>query len=468
MTVGGPEALGKILRFASPHDDGAAVNPGIKRFALRQVAGELLPDERVNWCYKRLIPIAKTAELWRNPEKQTGHWHNLASCGSVWHCPVCAARITESRRVELQEAIDRAAGRAWGMALLTLTVQHDRDNTLRESLEAVAGAWRKTTSGKGWQTIKSKYGLLHTVAGLEITCSKSNGWHPHKHVIMFFDRELLPEELETLADQVSFRYRAALAGWGRWASAEVGIDLRAGNTGVGDYVAKWGMAAELAKAPVKTGRHQSFSPFELLALAGQGDKWAAGLFVEYGRTMKGRKQLFWSRGLRDALALGGEKADQDLAGDDLADLADGQQVLFASLTRQQFSRLNQIEKERKGIKGELKLLAGAGDVEAFWRFLAGMGIFPTGLNQTIIGVYDGLDPRNFPPGETVKNGDSIYNPPEGAWEGVETVLASKRCQTSLAKTRAFSDAAGRLSAELSQEHDWDALATRLANKINPG
>lgn len=462
MTVAAGGSLGRIPRFVSLDQSGES-NPGapaVDRFSLRVVAGELLPKERVNWCLKRVIPTAQNAELWRNPEKQSGHWHNLATCGSVWFCPVCAAKITEARRVEVQTAVDCARAKGWTVALLTYTLQHDRDDKLDSLLADLLESIRRVQMGAGWQGIRQQYGIVGSISALEITWGRAAGWHPHKHVLLFLKGD---QDLETLRTVISARYRAILDRAGRWASAEIGVDLRAGDEAVGDYLSKWGVAAELAKSPVKKGKAGGLSPFQLLAMAADGDKSAGRRFVEYAGVMKGRKQLFWSKGLRAVLGLGDDAEDQELSGDDLAG---GQQELFAVLTRQQITQLNQIEQSRKGIKGELKSLAGAGDVVAFWGFLAQFGIKPTGLDQAAIGLYPWLDPRNVSPGETVKNGDTPYNPPVGAWEGLETILAGKRCQTTLEIMRRFAGAAEQLQTELSKEHDWDALNTRLDNKIN--
>jgi len=46
------------------------------------------------------------------------------------------------------------------------------------------------------------------------------------------------------------------------------------------------------------------------------------LWREYADTMKGRRALEWSRGLREALALGEEKSDDELAAEEV----DGQAV----------------------------------------------------------------------------------------------------------------------------------------------
>jgi hypothetical protein len=102
------------------------------------------------------------------------------------------------------------------------------------------------------------------------------------------------------------------------ASVGLGMDRRHGLTvqstwgAVGDYVAKWGIAAELTKP--KMGRGAHLSPFQLLGLAADtGEAAALSLFREYAEVFKGRRQLVWSDRLRDLLGVGPEKSDAEVA-----------------------------------------------------------------------------------------------------------------------------------------------------------
>ncbi|GAA4758231.1 SulP family inorganic anion transporter [Actinomycetospora chibensis] len=61
---------------------------------------------------------------------RTAGYSGLASCGSVWCCPQCAAKIATRRADELSKvmrAVDEAGGSAF---LLTLTMRHARGDRL--------------------------------------------------------------------------------------------------------------------------------------------------------------------------------------------------------------------------------------------------------------------------------------------------------------------------------------------------
>jgi len=79
-----------------------------------------------------------------------------------------------------------------------------------------------------------------------------------------------------------------------------------------DYIGKWGSEHEMTKAHIKKGHEDSLTPFQFLDEFGSGDERFRGLFLEYAKAFKGKKQLIWSRGLRDLLKMEPELTDQEL------------------------------------------------------------------------------------------------------------------------------------------------------------
>jgi len=211
----------------------------------------------------------------------------------------------------------------------------------------------------------------------------SHGWHPHIHALFLLsggDLWLLPE-----LEQARYRdYRVAMLEldfWLRWRGIVESLggvvdhrafDVRGTDYGVSDYVTKfgrlpsqcrpsfkWGVEDELAKMSVKRGRGSSFSPFELLAMAGAGDQSAGVLFQEYARTMKGKRHLRWSKGLRARVGLGREKGVDELVSDD-----DKKSDVLALLSRDEWDVV-----KRNRARGEVLRVAASGDVDELVRFL---------------------------------------------------------------------------------------------------
>jgi len=79
------------------------------KWQLQREARALLPNERVVFCMRRVK--GATVDVFYSPDHQSAHYGGLMVCGSVWVCPVCAIKISEKRRVELEKAITRCIAR---------------------------------------------------------------------------------------------------------------------------------------------------------------------------------------------------------------------------------------------------------------------------------------------------------------------------------------------------------------------
>jgi hypothetical protein len=393
VVAGAP--LGNITRFASlstTEEREKHVLARFKRFALQSIARELLPDERVYWCLRRLGFDKHNVEVWIAELVHQAHLKNIIVCGSVWHCPVCAAKITERRRVEMSEALEKNRDE-FTPVLVTLTFQHDRSDRLEDLITALAAAWRMFRSGAGWNSIVEEYGLVASVTGMETTWGRAAGWHPHKHALFFSSKKSI--DVDELQRVLAERWKNVLARLSHYAHSDHGVDVRIGDDQAGDYVSKWGLEFELAKSPVKRGRSgkdgvKGYSPFELLELYGDGEKWAGALFQEYAAVMKGRKQLVWSRGARKLLGLD----DIEATDVELAAAPAEQSFLFATLSWGQYTQIiRAADSDHRTVIGELLEVASKGDPVKFWAWLEQFGIFGTD-DQRVQSEYPWLLPQN--------------------------------------------------------------------------
>jgi hypothetical protein len=233
-------------------------------------------------------------------------------CGNVWCCPVCAAKVSEKRRGELESAITnhRAAG---GVVLLvSFTVAHGIGDDLPLLVQRFTAAERSMKQSGGYGRLKGRVGLVGTVRALEVTYGRTHGFHPHAHALYFVaaDTDVTAFTAELFRLWQGAAERQGLTMNGR------GLDVRATVGAVGSYVAKWGAAAEVTNASAKRGRVGGLTPWELLAhFAATGEVWARDRFRDYAGAFKGRHQLTYSHGLKAALGLDSEaeKTDAELA-----------------------------------------------------------------------------------------------------------------------------------------------------------
>ena len=274
----------------------------------------------------------------------------VATCGSVWACPVCSAKIAAHRQGEVEQA-----ARAWEsiggvLGFVTLTVKHDRGQSLEQVWAAVRDGWHSITSNRRWweRTCKS-YGIEGWTRVVEVKHGE-HGWHVHVHAVLYLHHRLRLAELKGL--------RAAL--YGRWSTGigkhgfsaanivrgpdgrlqGVGCDVRelSGEdvvSAVAGYLTKQSqytraelVAVEVARGDLKRGRGGR-SPFEILAdFVRSGDTADLALWHEWEKVSKGRRQMTWSKGLRQLVGLlVDEMSDEAIAADELGDQADDVVVL---------------------------------------------------------------------------------------------------------------------------------------------
>ena len=118
--TGAPEggALGSSAKLRATFYD--PMESRVQRFALQSVARSILPESRTAKCL-RIRAHDCDVQVWKSKEHGTASYGGLQTCGSVWTCPVCAAKIAERRRVELLDAMELHKAQGGAVYLLTLT-----------------------------------------------------------------------------------------------------------------------------------------------------------------------------------------------------------------------------------------------------------------------------------------------------------------------------------------------------------
>jgi hypothetical protein len=329
-----------------------------ERFALQSAVRKLLPDSRTAKCL-RLRQKGRDIQVLQSKEHKTCSYKGLQTCGSVWACPVCAAKISERRRVELKSAIERHLSNGGGVYLLTLTNPHHFGDKLGELLAGQAKALSYFNGERASRKVFVAMGCIGQIRALETTHGRlrrvNNGWHPHYHIVLFAAAGL---HLAAFQLDLGLRWIAACTKAGLKApSLEHGIKLDPGDFAA-DYAAKWGLDHEMTKGHIKKAKDGE-SPFDLLrAYLANGDKQAGALFHEFAETFKGKRQLYWSPGLKKRFQIG------EMSDEELANKQDDKALLLGTITVDQWRYI--LKKEARSLVLELAEQGW----EAVSRFLA--------------------------------------------------------------------------------------------------
>lgn len=298
--------------------------------------------ERIQADYDALGKVS----VYHHPPTQKTFYQNLARCGSVWHCPVCAAKITERRRIELTEISEAGLKQGYSFMLLTLTTPHKKTETLSDLLEKFSNARKMFSTSKMWRRFQAQYGVVGRIRGLEVTHG-AHGWHVHTHEVLVLKTS--PSQMPNALTPIPITIRRKLTTTTLtdvWADAclkaglkrpkdLVGLDLK-DCSGALTYVSKWGTAHELTKSHVKKARGiLSKTPFDFLRdVLETGSEDSASLFQEYATHFKGKRQLVFSPGLKEMLRLAPSLSDEELLEEPTEEA-----VLLAQIPSAQWSQI---------------------------------------------------------------------------------------------------------------------------------
>jgi len=244
----------------------------------------------------------------------------VTSCGLIWVCPVCAAKIKARRAVQIEAATSAHIASGGTLAMMTMTVRHTRVMPLVDVLRGVREAWARLARLKSWRDVKRF--LEGQVRALEVTVG-DNGWHPHQHVLLFASAGVDLGELNTLLTALGADWRRLVFKFlGVAPSVERGVHvlefgMDSASIAAG-YLSK--VANEISGPNAKAGR----DPFSLLDDIDQGDALAYARWIEYADGMKGARAFGFSQGL---LARAGvvDMTDEEIA---VADSAAGGVVAY--------------------------------------------------------------------------------------------------------------------------------------------
>jgi hypothetical protein len=278
--------------------------------------------------------LGENVELMRSIEHKTAHVKNVMTCGSVWSCPVCTAKIQERRRQEIAQAMNSHYTLGGQCIMVTLTAPHYSNQSLKDlrAMQVKALVELRKSSGSYTRMLKVN-GFIGLIRSLEVTVSRGNGWHLHTHELWFVDKEA---DIQRITQRTLSRWEAACIKAGLLSADDTkqaaafrrhSVDIKA-SAKCSDYLAKmddkahWGADREIAKQSTKKGKNSGFHPFGLLhEIAEKTDikSWCIARFIEYTNAMKGSRQLFWSKYLKLHFAVN-EKTDEQLLAEEISTL----------------------------------------------------------------------------------------------------------------------------------------------------
>lgn len=244
-------------------------------------------------------------------------YSGLATCGSVWACPVCNSKVQAYRRLEVGVALETALATG-GAAFGAYTVRHTATADLDATWRALSRLWTAVGQDKGVRQLRRALGWIGYIRAAEVTYGR-HGWHPHLHPLHLFDRPVSDADVAALFATEYGAWSRAADRYGYAAPQVQAQDLHRvtrenAARDLADYFAKvtWEMTSTQTKSAWRGVG--SRTPWELLAtFYTSGDLDDLDIWHAWEKGSKGKRALTWSRGLRERLGLLAESKDEDIA-----------------------------------------------------------------------------------------------------------------------------------------------------------
>lgn len=293
-----------------------------RRYELRRLLWDVSELQRLRGCGRgRRAPVVGVRY---SPGVGAG-FSGLVTCGSVWACPVCSAKILARRSLELGAGLLAWESRGGRLVMGTLTMRHHKGHRLAQQLDALQRAWTSLGASRVWRKWLGRFGSPGLVSVPEITYG-ANGWHAHLHFVLLIDQA--DDDVAEFASWLTTKWARLLEAAGMPGALDLGQDVHIVDgvqaaADLGSYLAKstaYGAAESMGRELFGVwtkgagGRHGTEPAWRLAEEFGEtGDADLLDLWGEYERATKGRRQCRWSQGLRELLDLGQELTDEEVA-----------------------------------------------------------------------------------------------------------------------------------------------------------
>lgn len=276
-----------------------------------------------------------------NGEKGHFSYSGVQHCGGSLTCPVCGSIIAHKRQDEIKKCSEYLLNDGYNYLFWTLTARHDRSMSLGDFVKKFSQAINLLHAHRTYKEIRKRIGWEYHITASETKITDplaigvlDNGWHFHKHRIVFYKNNISKDDLLSMTDVISDLWckcleRVGLSGIKGIASrfdvfedankvANEFIDKNSIEDNeerlkiIVNYISKavsFEMASHSTKKDVENGK-LGISDLMIYA-AFYKNKVYFELYKEYLKGIKGVNFIRFSKGLKEKCGIE-DKTDQDL------------------------------------------------------------------------------------------------------------------------------------------------------------
>lgn len=138
-------------------------------------------------------------------------YYGVMCCHNIWGCHSCARKISERRKNGLSLLLKAHFDRFYADSVTAslFTVPHSKYDDVGDIRKRLIKSYNYMTRSRRYKDLMQKYMGCGSSRGVEVTWSLVNGFHPHIHVLNFFEQSVLLDH-QGLADELFYLWSLAL------------------------------------------------------------------------------------------------------------------------------------------------------------------------------------------------------------------------------------------------------------------
>src|SRR5699024_10505467 len=128
------------------------------RFEQLRVLWEVSRQESVKKCGR--VRIAEVGRVRLKLADGRAHFSDVATCGSIWACPVCSGKIRNHKATEISDAAAEWDRKGGDVLMAAFTAPHTMRDRLDPLFETVKDSFREILQSRAWRKLKEELGIL--------------------------------------------------------------------------------------------------------------------------------------------------------------------------------------------------------------------------------------------------------------------------------------------------------------------
>jgi hypothetical protein len=120
-------------------------------------------------------------------------YQGVMCCHNIWGCPICGRKLSERRKKGLSMLLTAHFDRFFvdSITASLFTIPHSKYDDLADIRKRLVKCYSDMTRSRGYKALMKKLEACGSSRGVEVTWSLVNGFHPHIHVLNFFENSIL-------------------------------------------------------------------------------------------------------------------------------------------------------------------------------------------------------------------------------------------------------------------------------------